>query len=158
MANNTTLNTGAGGDVIRDVDRTGVKTQVVGIDIGIGSGTESLMTTSNGMPVVLLAGAAVIGAIKKAPSTTGTITSVTSAASSTQLLASNSSRLGATFYNESTAVLYLALAGSASVTAYTVQVPAGGYYELPNDGCGYTGSVFGIWAAANGACRVTELT
>lgn len=51
MADNTILNTGAGGDSVRDKDRAGVKTQIVGIDVAIGSGTESLMTSTNGMPV-----------------------------------------------------------------------------------------------------------
>lgn len=50
MANNTTLNTGAGGDVIRDIDKGGVKTQVVALDAG-GSGTESLVTLSNPLPI-----------------------------------------------------------------------------------------------------------
>lgn len=49
MANNTVLNVGAGGDTMRDIDRTGVKTPVVGIDLGIGTGTESLM--AGAMPV-----------------------------------------------------------------------------------------------------------
>lgn len=43
MADNTTLNSGAGGDTIRDIDRSGVKTQVVTLDLG-GSGTESLIS------------------------------------------------------------------------------------------------------------------
>lgn len=37
MADNTTLNTGSGGDVMRSKDRTGVKTEIVGVDIGIGT-------------------------------------------------------------------------------------------------------------------------
>jgi hypothetical protein len=40
---------GTGGDSIRDKDRAGVKTQIVGLDLGIGTGTESLM--SGAMPV-----------------------------------------------------------------------------------------------------------
>jgi hypothetical protein len=39
----------SGADTIRDKDRTGVKTQIVGLDLGIGTGTESLMAGS--MPV-----------------------------------------------------------------------------------------------------------
>lgn len=42
MADNTTLNTGTGGDVIRSEDRSGVKTQVVAIDLNP-AGSESLM-------------------------------------------------------------------------------------------------------------------
>jgi hypothetical protein len=117
-----------------------------------------LGTPAAPVPVVAEPSTNTIGNIRKAPSSTGTITSVTAAAASTLLLAGNTNRLGAAFYNDSTATLYLALAGAASTTAYTVQVPAGGYYELPNDGCGYVGAVYGIWSAANGAARVTELT
>jgi hypothetical protein len=128
-----------------------------------GTGATVQLTASSGTGAVFLnsslpGGTSTIGAIKKAPATTGTISSVTSAAASTLLLASNTNRLGATVYNDSTATLYLALASSASTTAYTVQVTAGGYFELPNDGCGYTGAIYGIWSAANGFARVTELT
>lgn len=42
MSNNTTLNTGAGGDSIRDIDKGGVKTQVVTLDVG-GAGAETLL-------------------------------------------------------------------------------------------------------------------
>jgi hypothetical protein len=46
VADNT-LQTGS--DTIRDKDRAGIKTQIVGLDLGIGTGTESLMTGA--MPV-----------------------------------------------------------------------------------------------------------
>lgn len=93
--------------------------------------------------------------------TTGTITSVNDTASSTTILAANSSRKGATFYNDSTSILYLALADTtASTSAYSVQIPAGGFYELPVTEAGvYTGKIVGIWSAdASGAARITELT
>lgn len=86
---------------------------------------------------------------------TGTITSVTGAASSTLLLASNTSRVGATVFNDSGAILYLALATSASTTAYTVQLKSGDYYEVPFN---FTGAIYGIWSSALGSARVTEVT
>ena len=43
MADNSTLP--ATGDVIRDIDKSGKKTQVVAIDLG-GAGAESLLTTA----------------------------------------------------------------------------------------------------------------
>ncbi len=46
MADNTVLPAGAGGDTVRDVDRAGVKTQVTGLDVNIGGGTEQLMTSA----------------------------------------------------------------------------------------------------------------
>jgi len=49
MADNTTLNTGTGGDVIRDIDRAGIKTQVMQIDAG-GAAGESLVSSSNPLP------------------------------------------------------------------------------------------------------------
>lgn len=49
MVDNTTLNSGSGGDVIRDIDRSGVKTQVVQLDAGGDSG-ESLVSSSNPLP------------------------------------------------------------------------------------------------------------
>lgn len=51
MADNTTLPVGAGGDQIRDIDRAGVKTQVVTLDFGGAAGPEALITLINGLPV-----------------------------------------------------------------------------------------------------------
>jgi len=50
MADNTTLNPGTGGDVIRDVDKSGKKTQVVTLDVG-GAGAEALISNSNPLPI-----------------------------------------------------------------------------------------------------------
>jgi hypothetical protein len=57
VANNTVLNSGGGGDTLRDIDRSGVKTPVCLIDIG-GVGSESIMaagqaTMANSIPVVI---------------------------------------------------------------------------------------------------------
>ena len=81
--------------------------------------------------------------------------SVNDAASSTLLLASNSERKGAAIWNDSTAILYVLLAsGTASATAASVKIEAGGYYETPPT---YTGAIYGIWASdASGAARITE--
>jgi hypothetical protein len=89
---------------------------------------------------------------------TGTNTSVADNAASVTILASNTSRIGATVYNDSSAVLYLLLGStSASTTNYTVRIANGGYYEVP---FGYTGQLTGIWASdpGDGAARVTEIT
>lgn len=50
MADNTQIANGTG-DTIRDKDRAGIKTQVMGLDVGIGTGTEALMSTTNPAPV-----------------------------------------------------------------------------------------------------------
>lgn len=86
----------------------------------------------------------------------GSQTSVAASASSVPILSANAARRGATVMNDSTAKLYLLLAsGSVSLTAHTVQLVAGAYYEVPFN---YTGAIAGIWAAATGAARVTEFT
>jgi hypothetical protein len=82
-----------------------------------------------------------------------TQTSVNSSATTVTLLSPNLSRTAFSVYNDSTAVLYLSMAGSASTTAYTVQLPPKGFYESPTL---YSGSVSGIWASVNGAARICE--
>jgi len=88
----------------------------------------------------------------------GNITRVASSATNVLALASNAERKGAVFFNESTAIAYLLLQkGTASATNYTVQLAAnGGMFKL--DRFDYTGEVNVIWASANGALMVTELT
>lgn len=93
--------------------------------------------------------------LNRSKSSTGTHANVASSASNVTLLASNASRLGATIYNDSTAILYVKLGATASTTSYAAQMATLSYYEVP---FGYTGIIDGIWASANGNARVTELT
>lgn len=88
---------------------------------------------------------------------TGTRTTVAAAAADTSLLAANSARFGSTVWNESDKTMYIALgASAASLTSYTAQVAAGGYYETPFN---YTGAVRAIWATGpTGNARITEIT
>lgn len=90
-------------------------------------------------------------------SSTSTVTSVASSATNVTLLASNSSRKAAYFFNDSTTVLYLKFGVTASASSYTVQVAAGYFYEMPTAPV-FLGEIDGIWASANGNCRITELT
>jgi hypothetical protein len=72
------------------------------------------------------------------------------------ILAASGARLGATIFNDSSAVLYLALGTvAASTTNFTVKMVADAYYEVP---FGYTGEIRGIWASATGSARVGEIT
>lgn len=88
--------------------------------------------------------------------TTGaTCSNVASSTASVSLREANTSRRAALVFNDSTAALYLKFGATASATSYTVQIAAGGFYELPQPI--YTGVLDGIWAAANGAARVTEV-
>lgn len=116
-------------------------------------------TMTNSLPVTIASDQGVLAVSSTAPtSATATVSSVPGSATSGTLLAANASRKTAMLYNDSTAILYLLFgAGTASASNYTVQVPSGGYYELPSS-INFTGILVGIWAAANGAVKVTELT
>ena len=83
-----------------------------------------------------------------------TLTDVESSASSVILFEPAGEGNGRTVFNESTAVLYLAYAPTASETAYTVQLDPGAYYEFPAPL--FLGAVSGIWASANGYARLTS--
>jgi hypothetical protein len=87
---------------------------------------------------------------------TGALSNVAGTTTSGTILAANTARVGATIWNDSTAILYLRLAsGTASASACTVKLIADAYYEVPN---GYAGVITGVWASAAGFARVTELT
>lgn len=104
-------------------------------------------------PVVTTSGQSVL------VSDTALITQVASSATVVDLLAANFGRVMGTFFNDSTATLYLRWGAAASATLYTAKVPSQGYYELPLVGISnkpYVGLITGIWASANGFCNVTE--
>lgn len=97
-----------------------------------------------------------VAAVAPAPAT-GTVTSVAAAVTSTVILAANAGRRQAVVFNDGSANLYLGLTASAvSLTAFSVKVAPGGYFEVPWPV--YTGQLTGTWDAANGSARVTELT
>lgn len=88
------------------------------------------------------------------PIATSTGSNVNSSATNVTLLAANANRRAATVYNDSTQVLYLKYGATASATSFKVAISPNGYFEFPLPI--YTGTVDGIWAAANGAARITE--
>ena len=126
------------------------------------------------VPAVATDGALVVGLHPSSPlpagvNTLGTVlpyrpntanpTSVPSSVTSVTLLAANTNRAGATITNNSTAVLYVEIGATASLSAYTVPLSPlvngiGGYWEVP---FGYRGVISGIWASANGNALCREL-
>lgn len=127
-----------------------------GVDIGDVDVTSlpALPAGSNNIGDVDIASSVVL--TTKLASATATLTNVNDTNVSTTLLASNSSRLGATIHNDSTAILYVKFGTTASTTSYTVKMVADSYYEVPY---GYTGRIDGVWASdASGAARITEMT
>lgn len=85
---------------------------------------------------------------------TATLANVAGSGTSVTLFADTGKALGRAVFNDSTAVLYVALDGSvASSSNYTVQVSPGGYFEFPQPAV--SGKVTGIWASATGNARTT---
>lgn len=93
-------------------------------------------------------------ATKELRSTVPTTTSVAATVGNITLLGVTSGRLGAAFYVDGGAAMFLKLGSSAGTLDYTLQVQPGGYYELP---FGYVGTVSAIWQTAGGSVRITEV-
>ena len=111
-------------------------------------------TSANSAPVVLASDQSAIP-VTSATSSTSAVTSVAASVTTVNLLAINTSRKGATFYNDSASFLYLKLGATASTTSFTVKIAPSGYYEVPSS---YTGVIDGIWVSAVGSARITQLT
>lgn len=139
--------------------------QAFSIQLASGSGTVCVWLYNTPKPlgvwytqgagnVVTISGTVTVAEVRAAAAAR---TSVAASAADVQLLASNVNRKGGSIFNDSaSATLYVALGATAASTAsYTAQVLPGGLYELPKN---YTGEVRGIWSAAVGNARVTELT
>lgn len=111
-------------------------------------------TSANSAPVVLASDQSAIP-VTTDTSTASAVTSVAASVTTVNLLAINTSRKGATFYNDSSSFLYLKLGATASTTSFTVKIAPSGYYEVPS---AYTGVIDGIWVSAVGSARITQLT
>jgi hypothetical protein len=132
--------------------------QVVATDFGLITNTviHGLTTAGGGGYIDVKVNPSGSLAVAFSTATANARTSVAGAAADTLILAANSNRLGATIYNDSSAILYLALGtAAASTTDFTVKMVASAYYEVP---FGYTGMIRGIWASATGSARIGEVT
>lgn len=95
------------------------------------------------------------GALSTTPAAAGTAThtNVSALATSQQLLAANASRLGLSFYNDSSSGVFIKFGVTASASSFV-------RYLLPNDfwipSILYTGRVDAIWDSAAGTMRIVE--
>lgn len=89
-------------------------------------------------------------------SDTATLTAVSASTSSVQLLASNTNRRGAIFYNNSSSACWVAFASSASNSIFTEYLESGSTYSM--DSPVYLGVISAIWQSATGSMQITELT
>jgi hypothetical protein len=83
---------------------------------------------------------------------TAVVTSVSSSASNQTLKVANLDRNQIIIQNDSTQILYVKYGATATSSDYTIKV-------LPDDVLvtSYTGRIDGIWVAANGSAKVTEI-
>lgn len=89
---------------------------------------------------------------------TSTLSQVTLTTASQTALASNASRKGMSFYNQSNKIIYLAFAATATTAAFTAALQVNGYAEWMGNRV-YTGVVSVIGGAGiTGSLAVTELT
>lgn len=104
---------------------------------------------------VTLAGTVVSGSAQLVTDrgSTPTLATVASLATTQSFSVSNAAYKLRTVFNESTSILYLAYGGTATITAYTVQIAPGGFFIEDK----YTGVMSGIWATANGNARITSV-
>lgn len=85
-----------------------------------------------------------------------TVTSVAASTSAVTLFSTSGDVSTRQVHNDSTAVLYIKYGTAAATTDFTVKVPADGYFEFPYPV--YRGATTGIWSAANGSARCTEVS
>lgn len=111
----------------------------------------------NGANTKLTAANASLDAIeaKLTPPDTGAITTVASTLADATILAANAARKGAIIFNDSTAVLRLALANVDARASFSVAVEPQGSFVISNGD--YTGVIKGTWVAVNGNARVTQV-
>lgn len=114
----------------------------------VGTGTARVTLASDDP---LVAKSPSLGAVSSA-----TVSSLASAASSAQLLASNTSRKGLILYNSDANTVYVKYGTTAAATDFTVPIAPNGYWEMPLPI--YTGRIDAIWAAdGSGSLFYTEL-
>jgi hypothetical protein len=88
-----------------------------------------------------------------------TLSNVAGSITSTTILSAKPWRKDAYIFNDSTAILYLAFASTASTSSYTLQIAGWGFYELSKNKNWnvYDGIITGIWVSATGNARITEI-
>ena len=86
--------------------------------------------------------------------TTVTNSNVASSATNVTLLASNTSRRGASMFNDSTQAAYVKFGATATTSSFTYKVFPSQTLEFPVPM--YTGIVDALWDSANGSMRIAE--
>ena len=153
MADNAPVDNGPLGTIPpRSIDKGGVLTQVMAIDKG-GAGAESLVTEGNPLPVTLISG----GSTSPVSSTASAPTFATIGTSTGVLLASNASRKGCTFVNDSSGTIYLGF-GASAVVGSGIRLNANGGSFTMNPMTYTTQAINAISTSASCNVTVQEFT
>ncbi len=129
----------------QDVGGTGQHQQAVVLGDGANAGRVAAVDSGGAVSV------------RERTATTATLATVTATTGSTTIRSSNAARRGLIVHNDSTnGTLYLALDGSTATTNnYSIKLYPEDRYEMWPV---VTTTVTGIWSAASGSARVTELS
>ncbi|MEX5711835.1 hypothetical protein AB1484_26965 [Parafrankia sp. FMc6] len=106
---------------------------------------------------VLALDSAGAASVRPRAASTATLVNVGASTSSVTIRAANTARLGLIIVNDSTSAdLYLTFDGTtASTSNFSIKLPPGATYEMA---IVVTTLITGVWSAASGTARVTELT
>jgi len=146
------------------------------VSLPTGAATETTLSSLNGKVTACNTGAVTISTalpagnnnigdvdIASLPSvvaatySSSSVTSVTSAATSTSILASNANRRMAIMVNDTDKNAYVKLGATASTTSFSYKLGPGQTLELPFPV--YTGAIDAIWdSSPTGSMRVTEIS
>jgi len=146
------IDQGVGGASAWKVDGSAVTqpVSVVSLPLPTGAATEAKQDVGN---------TSLASIDSKLSSDTSSVTSVNATATSTQLLATNSSRKGFSLFNDADKACFVLFSGgTASSTNFSVKIGGGAFYDTPAVH-NYRGAIQGIWEAGpSGAMKITEYT
>lgn len=124
--------------------------------IGIGGTPLPVNIVSGTLQVSLSGGLQLSASADPTRPTVSTVRAVTSSLTSEILLAANSPRLGASFFNNGTELFYLKEGNGASSSSFTTIVWPKALYELPYPP--YQGPITAVWLTGSGDVMVSERT
>ena len=146
------------------------------VSLPTGAATETTLSTLNGKVTACNTGAVTISsalpagtnnigdvdvaslpAVVDATYSSSSVTSVSAAATSTSILATNSSRRMAIMVNDADKNAYVKLGTTASTSSFSYKLTPGQTLELPTPV--YTGAIDAIWdTSPTGSMRITEIS
>lgn len=142
MADNVAITAGAGTTIATD-DIGGVQHQKFKVEFGA-SDSATQVDAVNPLPT------------REPTVAAATTTSVLDSSASVELLALNTSRMGVSITNTSSAVLYIKLGTGAASTSFIARLAQFDMWEMPTPI--YTGVIHGIWATDpnDGSAVITQ--